>query len=75
MPVKSTLKPKGEPMLKRYIGAEDTAALLRTTKVGIYQMINRKQLPHIKVGKRLLFDPEDLEQWVNINKVAVRKRI
>jgi len=44
---------------------DDAAALLRTTRKGIYNMNDRGVLPGvIRIGKRLLFDRDQLVQWL-----------
>ena len=45
--------------------ATDVAERLRTTKVAIYTMAERAQLPGIvRIGRRLLFREDDLVEWL-----------
>jgi excisionase family DNA binding protein len=44
---------------------DETAALLRTTRKGIYSMIERGQLPGVtRIGRRVLIRTPDLLDWL-----------
>jgi excisionase family DNA binding protein len=46
--------------------ADEAAELLRTTRRGIYAMIERRQLPGvIRVRRRVLLRADDLLDWLN----------
>jgi excisionase family DNA binding protein len=54
--------PREPPLL---LTADETAALLRTTRKAIYIMVERRQLPGvIRVGRRLLVRRDDLLHWL-----------
>jgi len=40
------------------------AALLGLSRKAVYHLVEREQLPHQRVGRRLLFDRADLRAWV-----------
>lgn len=43
----------------------DAAEFLRTSVAAIYKMVERRQIPHIRLGDRKLrFDPAVLRDWV-----------
>jgi len=51
--------------------ADETAALLRTTRKAIYVMAARKQLPGVThVGRRVLVRRDDLLHWLDQNRRA-----
>lgn len=51
----------------------EVAALLRTTRKGIYTMMGRGRLPGaVRIGKRLLFRRERLLEWIQACSVAER---
>jgi excisionase family DNA binding protein len=44
----------------------EAATLLRTTKVAVYAMVGRRQLPGvIRLGRRVLFRTQDLLNWLD----------
>lgn len=54
--------PREPPML---LTADETAALLRTSRKAIYVMVERRQLPGvIRVGRRVLVRRADLLDWL-----------
>jgi excisionase family DNA binding protein len=36
--------------------------------------VSRKEIPHIKCGRRTLFSPQDIRTWVQGLKVAVKEK-
>ena len=54
---------RARPLL---LTVDDAAELLRTTKRGIYAMIERRQLPGVlRIGRRVLFRADDLLHWLD----------
>lgn len=62
-----------EAKMKNYMDIDEAAAYIKKKKATIYQLTHKKQIPHIKSGGGLLFDPEDLDKWLAGQKVQVRK--
>ena len=57
--------------LPPFLTADETATLLRTTRKGIYVMVERRQLPGVrKIGKRLLIRAEILVSWIEDQRAA-----
>lgn len=56
------------PML---MTAEEVAELLRTTRIAVYAMAQRGQLPGVtRIGRRILFHSADLMDWLNQKRTA-----
>ena len=36
---------------------------------GLYQMVSRRQIPFVKLGRSLLFDLEKIQEWIQQNSV------
>lgn len=49
-------------MNPRYLGVADAAAYLGTSERALRNRVHRRTIPHIKDGKRLLFDVRDLDR-------------
>jgi excisionase family DNA binding protein len=39
--------------------------LTRLSKPTLYRYVHEGQIPHLKLGTRLLFEPQELKQWLN----------
>jgi excisionase family DNA binding protein len=64
------------PALPFLLTVEETADLLRTTRKGIYAMVERGQLPGVtRIGKRLLVDRETLLEWLRQKSAPSPERI
>jgi excisionase family DNA binding protein len=59
--------------MKKYLNADEAAEYLNKKKATIYQMTHMRKIPYIKNGGTLLFDVNDLDEWLNTQKVPVRK--
>ena len=57
-----------EPLLT----ADDAAALLRVRRSTVYELARTRRLPHVRVGRRILFVRSDLAAWVVGNRVLPR---
>ena len=50
----------------------DAAEFLSTTAAAIYKMVERHQIPHVRLGNRKLrFDPAILRDWIRQNAIKV----
>ncbi len=50
----------------------DAAEFLKTTSAAVYKMVERRQIPHIRLGDRKLrSDPVVLRDWVRQNAIKV----
>jgi excisionase family DNA binding protein len=50
--------------LEQLLTVGELAEKLRKTKVAIYLMAERRQIPHLKIGKSLRFRPSEIEAWL-----------
>lgn len=56
-------------MPKRFIGVEELAEYLDLKKSTIYQWVHQQKIPHYKLGKRVKFDLEKIENWLKRKEV------
>lgn len=54
---------------KRLLDINDCAAYLGVSKYTLYRWVNMRKIPYIKCGHLLKFDPKDIENWINKNRV------
>ena len=54
--------------------AEEVAELLRTTRIAVYAMVARDQIPGVtRLGRRVLFRADDLLDWLDQNRATSPK--
>lgn len=49
---------------------QETRERLKKTEQGMRWLIRTRQIPIVKIGRRIYFDPEDIRKWINSNKIA-----
>lgn len=54
---------------KKVLTPQDVAKILQVSKRTVYKVINEQKIPAIQVGKRLRILREDLEKWLQENKI------
>jgi excisionase family DNA binding protein len=61
-------------MDKKFITLSDAINLLSLSRQTINRFIVRGEIPNYKVGKRRLFDPEELVEWVKSHRNGQMKK-
>lgn len=54
----------------RYLSVDQAQKFLGLKRSRIYYLTSTGGIPHIRVGKTLLFDTQDLQRWLEGKKVA-----
>ena len=54
-------------LLPRFLEVEEVAAILRLKPRTIYNMVSQRRIPFRKAGRRVRFDPKEIEQWTKTN--------
>ncbi|HZI27150.1 MAG TPA: excisionase family DNA-binding protein, partial [Gemmatimonadaceae bacterium] len=49
---------------KRYMDVKECAEYVGRTNRAIEGLVRRRQIPHIRVGRRVQFDREKIDRWV-----------
>ena len=58
-------------MLKKYLNVKELSRLTRLKQSTIYQWAGQGKIPHIRLGKKILFDPDEINKWIDKNAVKV----
>lgn len=58
---------------KQLLDAEETAHLLHMPIDTLYAYTSSKQIPHYKIGRRLLFDLDKILKWIEDHEVPMIK--
>ena len=57
----------------KYMDVTEVANLLKMSTSHIYTMTSQKKIPHIKLlGRKVLFDREEITNWLKQKSVAVK---
>ena len=56
-------------MTRPLMNAADVSELTRVPQPTIRTWARRNQIPHIKLGSLLRFDPAEIEDWINESRV------
>jgi hypothetical protein len=81
---RATLIPEGEIVLslttensaplQKLLSARETAVLLNVCEKTLWSMTApRGQIAVVRIGRRILYDPRDLNRWIESNKSAAGK--
>ena len=58
--------------LERLLNNTEAAKILNISPFSLRGKVSRKEIPYVKVGRRTLFSPSDLQAWIEANKVKPR---
>ena len=58
----------------RLLTVKETCLYLRISPPTLYRMIDRHELAPVKIGKRTLFDREDLDKYIDAAKAPLAKK-
>ncbi len=53
-----------------FITIDEVEEITRMKRVSLYRLTKDKKIPHYKIGKRCLFDRQELIDWVKSKKVG-----
>ena len=56
------------------ITARDAAKALSIGQRKLWELTNRREIPHVRIGRAVRYDPRDLEQWIATQKHGVRSQ-
>ena len=55
--------------MNRLVGVDEAANVLGVSNDTIRRMLRKKELSHVRIGRRILFDPKILEDFIDRNRV------
>ena len=50
--------------MRNYIDIKRLVEYLPLTKSTIYTMVNKRKIPYMKIGSKLIFDRDEIDRWV-----------
>jgi excisionase family DNA binding protein len=67
------MQTKGPGMICETITAGEAAAIIGISEWTIYDLARRKVIPHVRIGRRVLFRRESLMAWLEQQEAASMK--
>jgi len=61
-----------QPGVLRLLIARRVASILRVPRSTIYELARNRRVPFVKVGRRTLFEPDSLREWIDAHTVQPR---
>ncbi len=46
------------------LDVESLCTLLGLAKITIYKYVSEKKIPYVKIGRRVMFRPDEIESWI-----------
>lgn len=62
--VRRALTEQVETPSPRWLTAAEAATAIGTTVDGVYKLTQRTDIPHSRIGKKLVFDRRELDDWI-----------
>lgn len=59
-------------MNKRLLSITEAAEYLSIKKWTLYAWVSQKRIPHVKMGRRTMFDSKELDNFIERNSVCER---
>jgi excisionase family DNA binding protein len=56
------------PALQALLTARQTAKILNICDRKLWELTNSKQIPHVRIGRAVRYDPRDLDAWLERRK-------
>jgi len=47
----------------------EVALFLNASRDAIYKLVERKQIPHIRLGRKIVFDPVRIRKWLEAHAI------
>jgi len=55
---------KNGSVSKRLMTAQEVADYIGTTHLNVYQMVSKRGIPFVKIGRSVRFDLFDIDPWI-----------
>jgi len=57
---------------KRFLSLRETSEYMNLSASLLYKFVETKQIPHIRIGRKILFDVKKLERFIDENSFGVQ---
>lgn len=67
--IREKMKHKKEAVMNNLLSIPETASYLHISISTLYRWVHRKQIQHVKLGSRVLFDENQLKEFIKTNTI------
>lgn len=57
--------------MKNYLTSDELCEKLKMAKPTLYLLTSKRKIPHVKIGRRLLFSEDSIYKWIQGKKRKV----
>ncbi len=57
-------------MTRRLLTVKDAAAYLSMSEQALYQLVHRRGIPVVRIGRALRFDLDSLDDWIQAHLIS-----
>ena len=61
--------------MEKLLSVNQLSDILGLKKITIYEWVRDSKIPFVKLGKRVLFRPKDIEGFINANRVECQNAV
>ncbi|MBL7083231.1 MAG: helix-turn-helix domain-containing protein [Candidatus Aminicenantes bacterium] len=59
-------------MEKKLLSLREAGQYLNVSQSLLYKLVETKQIPHLRIGRKILFDLKKLERFIELNSIEVQ---
>lgn len=56
--------------MNNFLTVREVAGLTTLSVQQVYKLVQRKEIPHVRIGDRVFCDPDALRQWISEHTVS-----
>ena len=64
--------PKGMVETKLFLNADELSEMIGVRRDTIYRWVSQKRIPCVKLGRKTLFRPEKIKEWIQQNSIEFK---
>jgi excisionase family DNA binding protein len=58
--------------MERLLNIDQVSDILSLRKTTLYEWVEMRRIPFVRLGKRILFDPNDIRGFIEQNRIEVQ---
>jgi len=58
--------------LDQLVGVKDVAKMLGISRFTVAVMVRRREIPHFRLGRRIVLDPSEIRVWLKSKRIDAR---
>jgi excisionase family DNA binding protein len=67
------MRSESTPITRRLLDIKEVSVYTGLSPHTLYTMVSQRRIPYVKLGRRTKFDRLELDRWITLQSVKVRK--